>query len=397
MSYDTYVGGEIVITPPLPADTIAGSPFTAETVTDAGKEVFLLADPHRRATLVLPAGAQGYTRCPEDIAGHVNEIINLVGDGHVYAGGLRCEGDRHDDIWRVRVVDGQAVEEYAEVVYPADFTVPAGPAVVFDPAAARAWLCEPLADLDGTGFVRGDDFGVDVNGRYDAINDDRPADWLTRLLPAFAAGEAPQVWRTTEDLAIEVVETVDAEGVADGGAVVVVQIGHARLASHWLEADDLTAYESDHRGRGSKPQLDAVCEALSTAAEVINLLVHRHRTAQATAAALGSRAGGAQYGHVNYHTPDQHADEATVGRWTFLLAPQVADFPAAWRAAVAEFRTDPQMRELAHQAGHGLNYGDLIDHGQHILARHGLDLLPEQAAGSVTVDHDTPLVDCDRR
>jgi hypothetical protein len=397
MRYDTYVGGEIVITPPVPADTIAGSAFAAETVTDAGRQVFLLADPDRRATVILPAGAEGYTRDPEDIAGHLNEIINLVGDGHVYTGELRCEGDRHDDIWRVRVVDGQAVEEYAEVVYPADFVVPEGPAVVFSSDAARTWLTEPVEQVNGTGLVRGHDFGVDVDELYDPARGDSPADWVDQMVAAFNQREAPHVWRNASGVSVEVVETVDPDGLPDGGAVVVVDLAGVRLASRWLEADHLTGYEYDHDRRATKPQLDAAIEALSTTAGVVNAVVERHRVARAAGAiAVATRTGQVRLGHVNYHTPGLPASDAVAGRWTFAVAAG-ADFPTAWDASVAEFRTDPQMWELAHQAGHGLNYGDLIDHGQHILARHGLELLPEPAAESITVDHDTPLVDCGRR
>src|SRR5947207_353707 len=63
-----------------------------------------------------------------------------------------------------------------------------------------------------------------------------------------------------------------AEGVADGGAVLVVEVGGARLASRRLAADELTRYEYDERHRATKPRLDAVIEALTRAADEVNAL-----------------------------------------------------------------------------------------------------------------------------
>src|SRR5207248_464959 len=106
-----------------------------------------------------------------------------------------------------------AVAQDAVVVFPGDCAVPAGPAVTFDPSAARAWLTEHVPA--GGGLIRAGQYAIDVAGVYDAVNGDLPAGWVERLVHAFAHGAAPQVWRTGAGLAIEVVETCDAEGVAD--------------------------------------------------------------------------------------------------------------------------------------------------------------------------------------
>src|SRR2546423_13183026 len=112
------------------------------------------------------------------------------------------------------MVAGRAVAEDAEIVYPADCAVPAGPAVTFDPSAARAWLTGTDA-AGGTTSAHAAGCAIDPDATYDAVNDDRPGDWVERLIHAFVHGAAPQVWRTAAGLAIEVVETCDAQGVAD--------------------------------------------------------------------------------------------------------------------------------------------------------------------------------------
>ncbi len=100
-------------------------------------------------------------------------------------------------------------------------------------------------------------------------------------------------------------------------------------------------------------------------------------------------------GYVNYHTPTQPEQDSTVGTWRFRLASTVTDFRSAWRAAVHEFATSPEMIGYAREVGHPLNYGDLIDLGDVILARHGLTLDCAPPGDSVTVDHDAVLIEPD--
>ncbi len=388
----TYVHGEIAITPPAPAPVLAGSRFTAETAWAADSEVFAVPDQQGRYASIKATSPDGATRAPQNLVEHVNAIIDLIGPGHTLTGELYCEGPGVQDIWQVRVVDGRAVAEDAVVVFPGDCAVPAGPAVTFDPSAARAWLSEHVT-AGGGGLIRAGQYAIDVAGVYDAASGDLPADWVERLVHAFAHGAAPQVWRTAAGLAIEVVETCDAQGVADGGAVLVVEVGGARLACRRLAADELTRYEYDERGRATKPRLDAVIEALTRAVEEVNALLDGHRTRRVVDAhTLAGQVGGVRFGHVNFHTPGVKPRDAVVGRWTFVVAGWVADFATAWQAAIEVFRADPQVRALAALDDYSLNYGDLIEHGAAILARHGLTLLPD-VGDEVTVDHDEPLFD----
>lgn len=202
------------------------------------------------------------------------------------------------------------------------------------------------------------------------------------------------MWRTAAGVDVEVIETCDVEGEVDGGAVLVADVGGLRLASQRLDAGELARHEYDRDNAGSKTQLDAAIEALARAAEVLNAVVDGHRTRRIVdARTLTAHVGGVRLGHVNFHTPGLRPRDAVVGRWTFVVAAWVADFAAAWQAAIDEFRADPDMRARAAREGYGLNYGDLVEHGTGILARHGLTLLPDCGNDEVTVEHDEPLID----
>jgi hypothetical protein len=102
------------------------------------------------------------------------------------------------------------------------------------------------------------------------------------------AGEhpaAPHVWRTTPGVALEVIETVGPEGYADGGAVLVVQVGGLRVASRWLDWKDLASAEYGQDGQPTRPQLDAAVEALDVTAWTVNQVVEQHRAVRAADAA----------------------------------------------------------------------------------------------------------------
>src|SRR5437588_5967448 len=64
------------------------------------------------------------------------------------------------------MVAGRAVAEDAEIVYPADCAVPAGPAVTFDPSAARAWLTGTDA-AGGTTSAHAAGCAIDPDATYD--------------------------------------------------------------------------------------------------------------------------------------------------------------------------------------------------------------------------------------
>jgi hypothetical protein len=214
----------------------------------------------------------------------VQELVDLLGAGYTYHGDLRIDSPHGEPPTRVRVIaDGErhrAVYEQSDYVYAADYTVPAGPAVVFDPAAARVWLAAPAGDGLSRGLA---DYAVDPAGVYDPTVHS-PADWIERMLRDLAGDPpaAPHVWRTAPGV---VVETVGAEGHADGGAVLVVEIGGLRAASRWLTGTDLATADYGEGGRAARPQLDAAVEALGTAADTVKGLVEQHRLVRAADAA----------------------------------------------------------------------------------------------------------------
>ncbi len=103
--------------------------------------------------------------------------------------------------------------------------------------------------------------------------------------------------------------------------------------------------------------------------------------------------GGTRYGYVTYHTPTQRAADSVVGTWRFRIDDDAVDFSDAWWAAVQEFTDDPDIQARCRRAGYALNYGDLIEYGAAILARHGLRFEPDPRGDEVLVDHDDVLVD----
>lgn len=278
-----YIGGQIEIRPAVPAATLAGSRYLAGDEDDS--EVLVIVEDGDHSSIVA-SGADSETTDPDSILGDVQGLLDLLGADHTYRGELHIYSPTSDPPSRVRVVaDGErrtAVQEGAEFVYPADYTVPPGPAVVFDPDAARAWLAEPAFEGISRGQV---EYNVDTDGTFDPT-EDSPADWVERMLRDLDGDQpaAPHVWRTAPGIAIEVVETVGAERYADGGAVLVVEVGGLRAASWWLACKDLASAEYED-GVPNRPQLDAAVEALDAAATTINALVEQHRTVRAAEAA----------------------------------------------------------------------------------------------------------------
>jgi hypothetical protein len=78
-----------------------------------------------------------------------------------------------------------------------------------------------------------------------------------------------------------------------------------------------------------------------------------------------------RFGYVSYRTPTLPAKDSTVGTWRFRLDETVAGFRSAWDAAVREVIHSPEMVAYVRGTGLSLNYGDMIDLGGEILARHG--------------------------
>lgn len=103
-------------------------------------------------------------------------------------------------------------------------------------------------------------------------------------------------------------------------------------------------------------------------------------------------AGGPRYGYVAFHTPGQPDGDAVAGRWRFRLGSDVADFADAWRAAVHDFQNDRSVLIARDGRGHAFNYGDLIELGQDLLARHGLYIETDPPGVELLVDHDAVLL-----
>jgi hypothetical protein len=275
-SEDFYIGGEIEIRPPIPAGKLAGSKFLPDTAKAQDSEVFVIIDGDHRS-IIVPTDHEGMTGYPDSVIDDVAALITLIGDGHTYHGALRIEDPagpaNGSPPSRVRIVNGGdgwgVAREQSEYVYPADYTIPDGPAVAFDRDAATAWLTETVL-VGGVEMVRADEFGIEPQGMYRPHHDDSPAGWLERLLAELThtTPAAPHVWRCAPGVDVEIVE-----------------VGRMRLASRWLDDGDLATYEEDGPHQPTVTQIDAAVEALESAARIVNDMVERHRLAMATAVA----------------------------------------------------------------------------------------------------------------
>jgi hypothetical protein len=277
-----YIGSEIEIRPPVPAEKVMGTRYVADDTGDTDSEVIVIVDDEDHSTIVPTSGERESTR-PGSIVGDVQGLVDLLGPGYAYGGELRIDDPTGQPPSRVRVVeDGnrwRAVQEKAEYVYASDYAIPAGPAVVLNGEAAKAWLTDVL----GGGVVRAGEYNVNPDGMYDPIRHS-PSDWLARMLADLTAAEpaAPHVWRCVPGVDVEVVQTTGVEVVeAHGAAVLVVVVGGLRLASRWLTADELATFDADEDGEPKVSQVDAAVEALESAARVVNDVVERHRAVRA--------------------------------------------------------------------------------------------------------------------
>ncbi|GAB3848666.1 DUF6205 family protein [Dactylosporangium cerinum] len=295
MSDETRVSGTIRITPPVPAHRLAGSEFVPGPAYDDELAVRLCistTDRPSNADRAFPTEGYGAVQAAADEDGrmkdahqlvpHLNRLLTLIGPGHDYDGVISCAGpDGDEDLWRVRIVDGAAIDEDADVVYPADWTAPAGPAVTCNADAARAWFHERMLagarDADPEPAGDGPPFGAAH----------QPSHLLCRLLAVLGSGAAPQVWRCQPNVGVEVVETMNPLGVPDGGAVLVVTVAGVRLASKRLTAHDLIGSHrssgdltADGHGTGVHDLGSVAVAVLGRAAEIAAAVVQRYRTAQ---------------------------------------------------------------------------------------------------------------------
>lgn len=121
MGYVSYLSGEITIDPPLPWSELQGSPFICtpnrkewdrlvwlrlaeETVqTDEGTLI------RKQAIAIRPS--EGDELRAHTLREEIQEILAAHGEGRTFTGFILVRGETSPDIWRVRVVNGCALDE----------------------------------------------------------------------------------------------------------------------------------------------------------------------------------------------------------------------------------------------------------------------------------------------
>ncbi|GII88233.1 hypothetical protein Ssi03_62230 [Sphaerisporangium siamense] len=128
MGYVSYLSGEITIDPPIPWSQLHGSRFVC---TPARKEyerlvwLRLVEEPVetdegtliRRSAVAIRVSTADELRA-DGLLREVQEIVAAHGEGHTFTGRILVRGSESPDIWRVRIVDGRAVEERPTLVWP---------------------------------------------------------------------------------------------------------------------------------------------------------------------------------------------------------------------------------------------------------------------------------------
>ncbi|PZG49863.1 hypothetical protein C1I98_11145 [Spongiactinospora gelatinilytica] len=128
MGYTSYLSGEITIYPSIPWKELQGSPFVytpereerdrlvwlrmaEETVeTDDGTLT-------RKQAVAIRVSEASELRA-YGLVSEVQEIVTAHGTGRSFDGLILVCGEASPDIWRVRVVDGHAVEERPMLRWP---------------------------------------------------------------------------------------------------------------------------------------------------------------------------------------------------------------------------------------------------------------------------------------
>lgn len=126
-AYDTEYTGEITITPPLPWSAIHDSPFVPDSRGYADRDCkFRLAETTvetdegtltRKQAVAVTSTFTGPTG-GYDIVEHLQELIDLHGEGRTFAGFIEADGADFGDLWRLAVVNGRAVRIRARIVWP---------------------------------------------------------------------------------------------------------------------------------------------------------------------------------------------------------------------------------------------------------------------------------------
>ena len=53
-----------------------------------------------------------------DILEDVQRIVDLLGPGYTYSGAIEVDGEESDDLWRIYIRNGKAVEVTPQIVWP---------------------------------------------------------------------------------------------------------------------------------------------------------------------------------------------------------------------------------------------------------------------------------------
>lgn len=188
--------------------------------------------------------------------------------GHAPDGSLSINATHRDSSPNVEVdLDETAAAQLAAALLPPRalvITLPAGPAVAFDPAAAREWLTAEVEGDEGDSVAATAGIAPAEPYDRDACEPGSWVEYLTAVLGGWRTDNT--VWRTPDGVNVAVHELADSDD--QSGALVVVELrGGIRLASIRMTARDLVT------ARPGLTELDAAVEALAVAAATANAIL----------------------------------------------------------------------------------------------------------------------------
>jgi hypothetical protein len=336
---DYYLCGTITVRPHVPDHALDKTGFVPEDGR-CGDKAVCLVPPYEQtgADFTMIEASNSDSPCNrEETTADLRELVALLGPGYTFDGQMTGESaDDVGDAWRLRILpcpttDGiparwDVVEDEALLVDPADYQVPAGPAVRFDARAAYQWLHE---EVDTPPRFRAHNFTLVPAEPYDREEEHRPADWLYRIL--IGGNVPPAVWRLADGVEFDIEETINSDECVDGSAVLMVSVGGLRLASHHIQPE---AFTTGTYGPAAEPltQIEAVLQSLEYTAEVVNRMVEEHRTVRATDAA--TRPAGLYAGQLG--ADDTECALRTAGEMAAVILADADDFLSTRQREVIE-------------------------------------------------------------
>lgn len=123
MGYITNVTGEFTITPPITWTEMKDTPYASDDWQAGDLKLHIVEN-----TVDTPQGELVERTASTLSLREIDEYraYNLIADvqaavdafpGHEFTGHLHCEGEENDDIWRVAIRDGRAVEVKSRIVW----------------------------------------------------------------------------------------------------------------------------------------------------------------------------------------------------------------------------------------------------------------------------------------